>query len=67
VQSLSAKGGLDNLDVPATIRDAMTVIEAVGEWYLWVDAFCIVQDDVKELMDQVAQMDSIYAEHSLLL
>jgi hypothetical protein len=51
VQSLSAKGGLDNLDVPATIRDAMTVIEAVGEWYLWVDAFCIVQDDVKELMD----------------
>ncbi|KAH8765179.1 heterokaryon incompatibility protein-domain-containing protein [Hyaloscypha finlandica] len=61
VQSLSAKGGLDNLDVPATIRDAMTVIEAVGEWYLWVDAFCIVQDDVKELMDQVAQMDSIYA------
>ncbi len=42
---------IDRSKLPQTTRDAMAVVEAIGERYLWVDALCIVQDNKKELND----------------
>lgn len=54
---------LSDIDVStlsATVRDAAIVTRGIGLSYLWVDAMCIIQDDFDDVMEQVAQMHSIY-------
>ncbi|KAH6705134.1 heterokaryon incompatibility protein-domain-containing protein, partial [Leptodontidium sp. MPI-SDFR-AT-0119] len=46
---------------PATILDAMKVVEALVYRYLWVDSLCITQDDPVETQLQIQQIASIYA------
>ncbi|KAI1086130.1 HET-domain-containing protein [Rostrohypoxylon terebratum] len=49
---LEQPGAFDKEDVrdqiPATIRDAMTVAREIGVRYLWVDSLCIFQDQFDE-------------------
>ncbi|OAG11534.1 HET-domain-containing protein [Paraphaeosphaeria sporulosa] len=43
-----------------TIRDAIAVVKKLGYKYAWVDALCIIQDDVDNVVLNVDQMDQIY-------
>ena len=54
-------------EVPKTIKDALYVVELIGEAYLWVDAFCIFQDDIVRKMKAIGIMDRIYAEAALTI
>ena len=46
--------------IPQTIRDSMKLVRGLNKRYLWVDRFCIVQDDpAKHAI--ISRMDSIYA------
>jgi Heterokaryon incompatibility protein (HET) len=48
-----------------TIEDSMTVVTTLGIQYLWVDRYCIPQDNSAEKHSQIRRMGDIY-ENSIL-
>lgn len=46
--------------LPRTIHDAVVVTRKIGLEYLWVDAFCIIQDSEQDKVKEVAKMGQIY-------
>lgn len=54
--------------IPRVIRDAVQITRRLGHKYLWVDKYCINQDDKDELTSQIHQMDLIYeSAHTTLI
>ncbi|OJJ55666.1 hypothetical protein ASPSYDRAFT_48874 [Aspergillus sydowii CBS 593.65] len=53
--------GIDTAEIPETILDAIRVSIGMGYQYLWVDAFCIVQDSEQEKIAELGKMASIYS------
>jgi Heterokaryon incompatibility protein (HET) len=47
--------------LPRTIQDAITLVQKVGERYLWLDCLCILQDDEIDVRQQMKQMGTLYA------
>ncbi|KAK5652279.1 hypothetical protein OQA88_10627 [Cercophora sp. LCS_1] len=58
--SSPAQGNALPSPVPQVIADAITVVRAMGFWYLWVDRYCLPQDK-QELAPQLQKMGHIYA------
>ena len=52
---------LDWHKIPKTLQDAVKVTAVLGFKYLWIDAFCIIQDDMDDFAFQMADVPSIYA------
>lgn len=48
-------------DLPLTIRDAIEVTKALRYRYLWVDKYCIDQNNPAEQREQFSRMGDIYA------
>ncbi|KIX03623.1 uncharacterized protein Z518_07176 [Rhinocladiella mackenziei CBS 650.93] len=48
--------------VPALIQSAIDFTQKVGKRYLWVDRYCILQDDGRHKHEQVMAMGIIYAQ-----
>ncbi|KAJ6487832.1 heterokaryon incompatibility protein-domain-containing protein [Mycena sanguinolenta] len=46
--------------IPKTIRDAITVTRKLGLRYLWVDAFCIIQDSDDDKAHQIPMIRAIF-------
>ena len=70
IDKLKRKNGLLEFSnwIPTTIKDAIKVVKAIGERYLWVDALCIVQDvNDDEKRDQIAAMDWLYSKAILTI
>lgn len=53
--------GIDTALLPNTILDAVRTTLSLGFEYLWVDAFCIVQDSGPDKGVELNKMSSIYA------
>ena len=53
-------GGSLSMPLPATIEDAMSLVNALGKQYLWVDSICINQMDQAEKPEQIGLMSDIY-------
>jgi hypothetical protein len=64
-------GAIDNarlpLILPAVISDAVKVTKLLGFRYLWIDKFCIDQDDQGKKHDQIKQMGFVYENAGLLI
>ena len=52
---------------PRTILDAVVVTVALGYRYLWVDRYCIPQDDLDEKKRQLNMMGEIYSSADLTI
>ncbi|KAK4215757.1 heterokaryon incompatibility protein-domain-containing protein [Rhypophila decipiens] len=60
-ERLKIDGSLSVLDLPKTVEDAIEACRQLGEVYLWVDRFCIVQDDLEDKARQISAMATIYS------
>ncbi|KIJ58835.1 hypothetical protein HYDPIDRAFT_119193 [Hydnomerulius pinastri MD-312] len=59
--------GIDPHIIPQTIRDAITVTHGLGMRYLWVDAFCIIQDSSEDKNTELVRMGQIYRDAYLTI
>jgi hypothetical protein len=50
-----------------TIEDAITIAVVLGFRYLWVDRYCIPQDNPAEKNSQIQRMGDIYANSALTI
>ena len=62
LDKLKEKGSLfrSNTMLQETFRDAITLVENIGERYLWIDRLCIKQDDLPHFEANVNHMDLIF-------
>lgn len=67
VQTRLRAGGLPRDELPAAIRDAVTVTEKLGIKYIWVDAFCIIQDDISDKHGELGKMSQYYRNSYLTI
>jgi len=67
VSEFRREGAFRRSKPPRTIRDGMDLTRALGLRYLWVDALCIVQDEMetKELL--ISNMDAVYGHAELTI
>ncbi|KIJ52112.1 hypothetical protein M422DRAFT_58761 [Sphaerobolus stellatus SS14] len=54
------KNGLEVSKYPQTIQDAIVATHNLGQRYLWIDAFCIIQDSKEDKARQLGMMRDIY-------
>jgi Heterokaryon incompatibility protein (HET) len=47
-------------NMPLTIRDAIIVVKELQMEYLWVDRYCVPQEDAVEKHNMIERMDDIY-------
>lgn len=60
-ESLTARcQRIDLRDLPIIFRDAVTVARRMSVRYLWIDALCILQDDLSDWSQESVQMGDIY-------
>lgn len=50
----------ERCDLPATLADAICIAGRLGLRYIWIDALCIVQDDLAEWTKEGSKMAGIY-------
>lgn len=59
-QVIDEMGRLKSGSLPVVVEDALTVTLQAGLQYLWVDKYCIVQDDEEIKRIQLSAMDRVY-------
>ncbi|KAH9889097.1 heterokaryon incompatibility protein-domain-containing protein [Cubamyces lactineus] len=59
--------GMDPVQLPQTIRDAIFVTRILGYRFLWVDSLCIVQDSVEDKHRELRAMRNVYREAVLTI
>ncbi|RSL81492.1 hypothetical protein CEP51_005797 [Fusarium floridanum] len=47
-------------DLPLTIRDAILVCRRLAISHIWIDSLCIIQDEQKDKIQELAKMPEIY-------
>lgn len=53
--------------IPPTLRNAMRLVTALGERYLWADAICLAQSDNENMARELDNMAAIYASAKMTL
>lgn len=58
---------INSADLPATVRDAILVTEKLGLRWVWIDSFCILQDDDYDKAIEIGQMPLIYNQATITI
>jgi hypothetical protein len=61
------KKGISRSILPKSFQDAVDLIRCLGIRYLWIDALCIIQDDVADWEREAAKMGDVYANALLTI
>ncbi len=56
----STELGLPLGELPVTVKDAIKVTKLLKYQYLWIDRYCIDQEDEASRQNQLNKMDAIY-------
>lgn len=54
-------------ELPKTVEDAIALTSSMGIKFLWVDKYCIDQNDEQEMVSQMLRMDLIYLNAELTI
>jgi Heterokaryon incompatibility protein (HET) len=54
--------GVDMLELPQTVQDAVRVARGLGLKWLWVDSLCIIQDSKGDWMREAGRMTEVYRD-----
>lgn len=60
-------GKIDEQALPQTIKDAVRVTREIGLRYLWIDAYCIVQDLKEDKVREISLMRQIYKYATVII
>jgi hypothetical protein len=60
-------GGLPRNQLPGTIRDAVAVTERLGIKYIWIDALCMMQDNLDDKHEELGKMSQYYRNSFLTI
>jgi hypothetical protein len=63
----SHKEGIAWTTLPKAIQEAVVLTRALGFRWLWVDALCLVQDDLASKLDESTEMGEIYGNAFLTI
>lgn len=61
------ESGFEIGEAPQTLQDAVTITRHLGLRYLWVDALCIIQEDVEDWARESSRMTEIYSNAHVVL
>jgi hypothetical protein len=71
LSTLSEEGSLERPHIqsrlPQTIKDFMRLTAVIDQEYIWIDRFCIVQDDEAHKSIQIQAMAAIYTNASITI
>jgi len=59
--------GFPRDELPRTIRDAVTITENLGLRYIWVDALCMIQNDLEDKHGELGKMGQYYRNSFLCI
>lgn len=62
-----SRDGMLWADLPQTFRDVIFLLVQLGYSYLWIDALCIVQDDMQQKQDEIARMAAIFSNSDFVV
>jgi hypothetical protein len=60
-------GGLQRCDFPDAIKDAIAISEQLGINHIWVDSFCIIQDEPDDVKAELGKMSQYYRNSYLTI
>ncbi|KAI1422378.1 heterokaryon incompatibility protein-domain-containing protein [Xylaria sp. FL1777] len=58
---------IDFTQLPRNFQDAFTVARWLSYRYIWIDSFCIIQDDPDDWLRQAAKMADVYSGAQLTI
>lgn len=58
---------IDPTTLSQNFQDAIYITRRLGFHYLWIDALCIIQNDIQDWNEEAPKMASIYAHTSLMI
>lgn len=61
------KNGIATSFLPKTFQDAIKITRRLGVKYLWIDCFCIIQDDPQDWERESSSMAQIYRNSYLTI
>ncbi|KAH7380824.1 heterokaryon incompatibility protein-domain-containing protein [Cadophora sp. MPI-SDFR-AT-0126] len=61
------KEGIEFCSLPKTYQDAITITRALGQQYIWIDTFCILQGSEPDWAEESAKMGSYYGSSVLTI